>query len=623
MSLPERGPVPARTPDLESPPARELVRTLLVACAVALLGCATGAPAPEGAPDPEPDRGDRPPAEEAETEAPPSRLIGEARDLLDRGRADRAYLLADSLYFHYRAAGDDGAAARSLDLAATARLTVGDTAAAAELLGELVSDHAGGEDPGPAVRRLAALRVALGDDPDAGSVLLEQPDAWDDSARNLLREAAGHLSLAEFEELLGNAPADAPTAALSLLREERDRARGEAAEGGAVRIGLLLPSSGRLESVGGWLREGVSLALAAAPEGAPAVELVPVDLAGAGSIGGKVDRLIEAVVVAVIGPLRSDRVTAASAAAGQRLVVSPTANAAPSGPRPGYSLWDRDRRELDAAAALAGWLGAAVRPSGVGVLYPRTDMGRRSYLTFRRALGTAGGGVAAAVSFAPESTTVEEPIREIGAFAPPVVFAPASGAGSILQLAPQLSYYGIRGAVVAGGTDWSRPSTFRRLEPSFSQFRIAPTYLDRTEGGGWARFTERYEREYRRSLGENVLPALGYDAALLVLTALADTRPARPRAVARRFAELRRVAGATGPLTPDAETGTVSRTVEIRALADRELSATSAQEVRAWVEAASARTSPYERRRRARALRAVAGSGIELGGDARSSGGRR
>lgn len=608
-----RGPVRSPTPRTAHT-SFGTVGWWLAAAAIALVGCATGAPAPEEPPA-EPEREDRPPSGETESEAPPSRLIGEAGELLDRGRAEPAYRLADSLYFHFRASGARDDARRSLRLAATARLALADTSAAAGLLEELVDrfPDAGASEE---VRLLASLRVALGDDPGAVDVLLAHPDAWDEPARRLLRRAAGHLSIAELDRILDEPPAAAPADALSLLRRERERARTLANGSRSVRIGLLLPSSGRMASVGSWLREGITLAMDAPPDDAPEVELVEVDLAGPESVDRQVRRLLESDVAAVLGPIRSDQLADASRAAGQRLVVSPTANAAPRESRPGYALWDRDRRELDAAAAVAGWLGEAVRPSGVAVMYPRSEMGRRSYLAFRRALGSAGGGVAAAVSFDPEATTVQAPIREVGAFAPPVVYAPASGSGSILQLAPQLSYYGIRGAVVAGGPDWSRPSTFRRLEPSFSQLRLAPTYLDRSEGGGWSRFTDRYEREYRKSLGENVLPGLGHDAALLLLTALAETRPARPRAVARRFAVLRDVAGATGRLTPDAATGTVAREVEVRILADRELGPATVAEVRSWVEAASGLAGPHDRRRRAQALRAVRGSGIGLRGEA-------
>lgn len=614
-----RGPVLSPAPPTVHTPFGTVRRSLAVATAIVLTGCATGAPAPEDPPA-EPDRGDRPPSGETEPEAPPSRLIEEAGDLLDRGRARRAYRLADSLYFDFRASGARDDARRSLRLAATARLALGDTSAAAGLLDELVDrfPDAGASEE---ARRLASLRVALGDDPGAVDVLLAHPNAWDESARELLRRAAGHLSIAELDRILDDPPAAAPADALSLLRRERERARTQANESRPVRIGLLLPASGRLASVGSWLREGITLALDSPPDGAPEVEVVEVDLAGPEGVERQVRGLLESDVAAVLGPIRSDQLAIASRAAGQRLVISSTANDGPAGPRPSYALWDRDRREVDAAVAVAEWLGEAVRPSGVGVMYPRSEMGRRSYLAFRRALGSAGGGVAAAVSFDPEATTVQAPIREVGAFAPRVVYAPAPGSSSILQLAPQLSYYGIRGTVVAGGPDWSRPSTFRRLEPSFSQLRLAPTYLDRSEGGGWSRFTDRYEREYRKSLGENVLPGLGHDAALLLLTALAETRPARPRAVARRFALLRDVAGATGRLTPEAATGTVRREVELRTLTERQLGPATAAEVRSWVEAASGLAGPHDRRRRAQALRAVRGSGIGLEGG--SGGGDR
>lgn len=589
-------------------------RWILLLVGTALLaGCASMGPPREGGAEPAEGEGGAPAprAERPRTEAPPSRLVERARTLVERDRTEEAARLADSLYFQFRAAHRTDEASLSLDLAARARLAAGDTALAAKLLTDYLTRYPDARGSGEAALQLARLRLDLGEDPGAAEVLLEHRPGEDERSGTLLTRAARHMSVSELEELIDGRSGRISGGMLSLLRDELERARKEAAAEDAVRIGLLLPSSGRLASVGRWIREGVSLALDEAPEGVPAVELVPVDLAGGGTVRRQVEELRSSGVAAIVGPVRSDELVEAGRAAGDLPVLSPTATTGPVGPLPTYALWDRERRELDAAGALGRWLGRALRPPDVAVLYPATGIGRRSFIAFRRGLGAAGGGVAAATPYDPDATTIEEPIRSVAAFRPSVVFVPAQGTGSVLQLAPQLSYYGVRGTVVAGSVDWSEPAAVRRVEPSFTQLRLAPTYLDRGEGGGWARFTERYERTYRKSLGANVLPGLGHDAALLLLRALRETRPARPRALARALAGLEGVEGATGVLAPDAPTGTVTREVEVRELGEMELTAISPRAVREWLAQAGELASTQGRRRRARALQAVREADIE------------
>ena len=190
--------------------------------------------------------------------------------------------------------------------------------------------------------------------------------------------------------------------------------------------------------------------------------------------------------------------------------------------------------------------------------------------------------------------------------------AGASGSASVLQMAPQLSYYGIRGALVAGGADWGDPSTIRRLDPSFSQFRVVAAYADRREEtGAWSQFRSAFEQTYRSSLGDNVVPGLGHDAALLLVRALAETVPTRPRALARGLARLEEVEGATGLLRV-VPGGAVARRVRLRAVEDRDLTTTSAAEARSWLASAGRLETARARSRRSRALEAVREAEIPL-----------
>ena len=144
----------------------------------------------------------------------------------------------------------------------------------------------------------------------------------------------------------------------------------------------------------------------------------------------------------------------------------------------------------------------------------------------------------------------------------------ADAVPTVLQLTPQIPYYGIEGLIVAGSALWGAPEALRRLEGTIGNAWIVGAYVDRTaEASPWATFRDRYEREYRKSLRDNMLPALGYDAMRLIFSALARSGTADPARVARAAAELE-VAGATGLFRLDPGTSTVIRRTLIRALRD-------------------------------------------------------
>ncbi len=616
--------------------------------AILLAGCGAGRSGGDGpVGEPTPEVPAEPPADPGR-DAPAA--LERIRSLLAADPA-RALRLADSAYFALRARGAGGPAAETLRLQARAAVASGDTAGAADRLRELLAaypDDGAADGAGLALARLLRVRA---DDPGALDVLLRHgpPDA---EARALMRRAAGAMSTAELEAAEDVAArSGSPPAARALVLAELAEARARAgrtgparraarralesdpedpdrqtarsvldgsvtARSGPVRIGVLLPDSGRFRAPGRWVRQGMRIAL---EEGeGPDVELVERDVSS-GSTGALAAGLREAGVAAVLGPVRTVGLAeAARAVSGSGLlVVSPTAARAPEGARRAYALHDRTRRELDAAAVLGRWVGGRVRPGPVGAVYPEGELGRRSYLRFRRALGEAGGGwTVASAAYDPDATTHRRAFTEVGAFRPDAVWAGAAGASSLLQMAPQLAYYGIRSALVVGGPDWTRPGTVRRLEPVFTQFRVGAAFQrggDREEERTVRdRFRAAYETRYRTTLGDNVLPMLGHDAALLVRRAAAAARPPRPRAVARAFAGLAGVEGATGVLDPAPGGGTVGRRVRIRALQDRRLRRTDAAEVRAWLRSAGRLASADARGRRARARRAVRQAEIPL-----------
>lgn len=119
------------------------------------------------------------------------------------------------------------------------------------------------------------------------------------------------------------------------------------------------------------------------------------------------------------------------------------------------------------------------------------------------------------------------------------------------KIAPQVAFYGLdsAGVQVFGDEAWASAQV-RRVVPRRDLERvIAASHFPpgRADEAADPEFVQLYESSYRRSL-DSSLPALGYDAANLVLQALPN-RMLTPDAVAVRFGFLAAIRGATGMLS--------------------------------------------------------------------------
>jgi hypothetical protein len=118
----------------------------------------------------------------------------------------------------------------------------------------------------------------------------------------------------------------------------------------------------------------------------------------------------------------------------------------------------------------------------------------------------------------------------------------------VRQIAPQVEYYGLdsAGVQVFGDASWTTPDVLRQVDRRALDGVLAVATLNpgEAERGVSSDFVERYESYYRKTLS-NPLPALGYDAAHLLLasTPTWDPTPAR---VARRMSLMVGIRGATG-----------------------------------------------------------------------------
>jgi ABC-type branched-subunit amino acid transport system substrate-binding protein len=417
--------------------------------------------------------------------------------------------------------------------AATRAYERGATAEAADLAGAMLRDH-----PGTA---LVDSALWLGARAAYAAGRYEEAREW--AGRYGRRQTAGSPARAQagqLEELATDALSQ-PTAT-------------------AV-VGALLPRSGSdvLVQYGDWVLEGIELAIreAARRRGRP-VELVVADDGGGARTSEAVAELERRGAMAIIGPLLPQQLAeAVGARVDPRLmIVSPTITEVPGHWSNVYSVAGGDTygaRELALYAAQAGLLDAAI-------LHARGLEHHSRAQAFATEYQTRGGRIRATVSYESGTTTFASHMQQIlqaargsgaGTAGRPFILFVAAPDRDVPQIAPQISFYGLDGAgvQVLGDHAWASPSV-RRLVPSRDLEGVvaaSPLPAGRADGVADPEFVTLFENTYRRSL-TNPLPALGFDAARLVLEALPN-RLLTPGATARSFELLAGIHGATGTLS--------------------------------------------------------------------------
>lgn len=582
--------------------------------------CATA-----GAP---PDPADRPPSRTDVDAAVAALQRAEAE--YEAGRYESAGALADSLFEAWRRESSLGSLAdRALLLQGHAREGAGLVGRAGEAYEALLGRVEAGPLREEAIGRYAGVLARTGRGGEAVELVLANPGVLDETGLEDLRQwvaglAVGQLgALAEAHEPTSTeaqivhvqlaqllAAAGDLTAARRLAARVVEAGPGEperttaellaSTEGEladvTARIGAILPLSGELAGVGELLREGIELALdeyrSRHPDG-PRVELLIEDDASDPERAAELVEMLEREgAVAIVGPLRSESFAAAARARTNRRlpILSPTATEVLGSIEHAYSLYDIGRRERDVARDLAEWSIAELGLRRGGLLVPADAAGSRAAEAFRTAYEEAGGRIVATARYDPDSTTFQTPITTLAAANPDVVFAPVDAPQTVLTLAPQLVYYGLDRSIVLGGEHWTDPTVLRRLEPFAANYRVVGLWVDRVSPGtSWQSFVTAYERKYRKSLRDNMLPALAHDAASLVLEAVAGAGLPIPAAVAARLERGGEIEGVTGVLHPDPTTSTVRRDTRIRMLLDGALVPPDRSELLNWLAGARAR----------------------------------
>ncbi|MFW6199880.1 MAG: ABC transporter substrate-binding protein, partial [Gemmatimonadota bacterium] len=338
----------------------------------------------------------------------------------------------------------------------------------------------------------------------------------------------------------------------------------------AVVLGALLPESGSpvQQEYATLIRQGVEARLRAGREG----RTIPAELEvrdDSGTVSGTstlLTGLADLGTVGIVGPLGNETLAAAAEARARPVpIISPTAQDVPEDAPSVYSLNSRDP---GAALALARFAASQGVRTAL-ILHAGTPKHTYEAETFEDEYERLGGTVLRRLSYPPGSTFFEEPLDTVRQVLPEAVLLPVP-VGDIELIAPQLTYFGLDtlGVRILGTEEWGEPEVVTSTEPRHLNGVVVAT--PRPPSGdmpGWNDFVEDYEEVHRQTLRSRI-PALGYDAAGLLLEAVA-LGAREPEEVPRALREIEAYPGATGFLS--VEDDRILRRYYLMRLRDREI----------------------------------------------------
>jgi ABC-type branched-subunit amino acid transport system substrate-binding protein len=426
-------------------------------------------------------------------------------------------------------------------------------------------------------------------------------------AESLTRAAMDALEPEEIEAVLSDVPDDGPLAplpqalhAVTLLERGqsqeaaslaqsvlqrgvsgRERAYAESVARGELpedrrpvrsfRIATVLPSGGppAIADFAGQVAEGVELAVATVLGEPYEVSLLQLDDRGDPEVGARlVADLDSAGVAGVIGFLEETALQAAGLARVRGMpIVSPTARSTEGAGEGVYSLDGPDPQAAAAIARYAAWRAF----QRVAILLPGSPHALEEASAFQTEAERLGIPVVGHFSYEPGTTFFESQIigarnalraAEIAALGlspgdtlhaemlePVGIFLPIPPE-DVEYLAPQIAHFALDTLAIelVGTSGWTDPGVLELLQPRYTDGVVATAPVGAAEGRpGLQRFREAYEQHFQRSL-TSMVPAVGYDAALVLLEALRPGRIA-PSDVRASLDALPPVEGATGTFT--------------------------------------------------------------------------
>ncbi len=325
----------------------------------------------------------------------------------------------------------------------------------------------------------------------------------------------------------------------------------EASVGVLPVLGAMLAETGSpgLQEFSRLIREGIEVAVQVhADQSRRPVRLSVMDDRGSpDAADAVVRRLEEEGALGVVGPLlNTSLMAAAPARLRSAVLVSPTARNLPPEQSGVYSLSGPDP---GAARALAEY----VRDQGfrrVVVLRPATEEAILEAQVFRDVLAESGMVISHEMAYDSGATFFQESLSEVAEMLPDALVLPLP-ASDVELVAPQITFFGLDtlGIQMLGTSGWAAESVVNDVDARHTIGVVAAAaVVPGRPTPGQERFTTEYETRLRKTLRSSV-PALGHDAAALLLEAHRISGARNGEELAAAFEKISGFSGATGLLS--------------------------------------------------------------------------
>ncbi|MDX1387428.1 MAG: penicillin-binding protein activator, partial [bacterium] len=291
--------------------------------------------------------------------------------------------------------------------------------------------------------------------------------------------------------------------------------------GAGIRVGVILPLSGKYERFGQSTLNGMECAAGtkAGCAGLGNIELIIRDDGGSpGSAIEAVQTLVEQEnVVAIVGPLSSASALAAAKKA-QELGVTMISLAQKQGiPNVGNQIFRFSLTPNQQIKALLAYTTKKKGKKSIGVFYPKNNYGKVFMEKFKSLAPSYGAAVTASHSytnsqdaqgdirnlkFSVSKSSPEAPIGFNALFIPDSFMA-------ILNLLPQLKVSGLETMLLLGTNAWNDPALAQRSGGNLGD----AVFLDIYFKGAKNNRVKTFIREYQAAFGQTptTLEAMGYD----------------------------------------------------------------------------------------------------------------
>lgn len=320
-------------------------------------------------------------------------------------------------------------------------------------------------------------------------------------------------------------------------------------------IGCLLPLSGPLAEYGQRLLKGIQLALDSFSKGSNFTLLIEDTANDPLTAASALDSLAaNPEVMTVIGPLSGSLAISLIDRTHELGMPLVTLTQRPDVAMKSPWVFRDFLTPDELLEGLAKWSVEKLALTRVAILKPENRYGIRMSEMMAKALAQYGGQVVKSVSYTPGTYDLSGQMLALGGVEPgspareeplpyQALFIPED-AQAVVQIAPQLTFYGLSGFVLLGTNLWHENKLIAQAGPYVQDAIFPSAFFAASEAKPVKEFVEAYQEAYGET--PDLFAALGYDASRMVADSLWGGRVRTRKEFLKVFSKISGYPGVTG-----------------------------------------------------------------------------